>query len=149
MLKKKRYFEQSNLNFSKCIIKTEIGYEILEICYDQCHKECHIEYYSFTINKLKEDKMNRIHLQLRHISMPDLTIRHIPEMPLLTFFCNFGGILGMWLGVAFVDILNRFWNLLRDKILTTISTNYFINYNVFQILSNYRRQGNQIRIYRS
>ena len=49
MLRKKNYFEQSNLNFSKCNIKTEIRHKILELCNDKCHKECHITYYSFTV----------------------------------------------------------------------------------------------------
>ena len=149
VLKKKNYFEQSNLNISKCYIQLEIRLKILEICYNQCHKECHITYYSFTINKLKEYNMNRIQLFFKHNQMPDLTIRHIPEMPFLTFICNFGGILGMWLGVAFVDILYRVWNLLRTKISFMISTNFFINNNVFPISTNIERQVNHIRIIRS
>ena len=149
MLKKINYFEQSNLNFSRCYIKTAIRNEILELCYDKCHKECHIKYYSFTIDKLKEYEMNQINLEFRHNSMPDLTIRHIPEMPFLTFICNFGGILGMWLGASFVDIFNRIWNSLRVKILTMNPTNYIMNINnVFSIPLNSRRDSNQIRIIR-
>ena len=45
MLKKKIYFEQSNLNFIKFYIKAQIRYGILEFCYEQCHKECQITYY--------------------------------------------------------------------------------------------------------
>ena len=150
LLKKKNYFEQSNLNFSRCNIEIKYRNEISELCYDKCHKECHVDYYSITINKISEFDTFQAALTFKHNSMPDLTIRHIPEMPFLTFICNFGGILGMWVGVAFVDILNRVWNLLRVKILSIISTIIFINtnQNIFPIISNSRSRGNQIRIIR-
>ena len=120
ILKKKIYFQQGNLNLSKCNIKIEIMYEEIENCYGQCSKECHITYYSYTVSKFKEIDMHQVHFLFKHNQMPDLTIRHIPEMPLLTFICNFGGILGMWLGVSFVGILNRVWKVLRVKILSKI-----------------------------
>ena len=85
MLKKKMYFEQRNLNLSKCNVKIEIIHEILELCYGQCNKECHITYYSFTISKLKEIDKYQAHFEFKHNQMPDLTIRHIPEMPLLAY----------------------------------------------------------------
>ena len=130
LLRKKSYFEQSNLNFSKCQINRKIINEILELCYGHCNQECHITYYSFTISDYKEIDMYQLDLQIRHNHMPDLTIRHIPEMPFLTFLCNFGGILGMWLGVSFVDILNRVWNLLRVKILSKFSNININNMNI-------------------
>ena len=55
-------------------------------------------------------------------------MEHIPEMDLIGFLCNFGGLLGMWLGMSlfgmFHDILNlitkiafrKFINLLSVKI---------------------------------
>ena len=46
-------------------------------------------------------------LKINHNEMPDITIRYIPEMPLLTFICNFGGILGMWLGISFYSIVEN------------------------------------------
>ena len=130
LLKKKIYFEQSYLNFSKCNIKMKMVHEILEICYNQCNRECHITYYSFTIDKIFEIDMYQADLFFKHNEMPDLTIRHIPEMPLLTLICNFGGILGMWLGVSFSGILKCVWNLLRAKILSKISA---INFNINNI----------------
>ena len=113
MLKKKIYFEQSNLNFSKCNIKIKNIHRIFEYCYGQCNRECHITYYSYTIIKLKEIDMYQINFEFKHNQMPDLSIRHIPEMSILTLICNFGGILGMWLGVSFVDISNRFLEIFK------------------------------------
>ena len=156
MLKKKTYFQQSNLNFSKCNIKMKINYEILDTCYNKCNKECHITYYLFTISKFKEIDMYQVDFLFRHNQMPDLTIQHIPEMPILTSICNFGGILGMWLGVSFVGILNSVWNLLRIKIMSKISKiniiknnnnyNNINNSNVFFVKRNNQRKLNQTRI---
>ena len=164
MLKKKSYFEQSNLNFSKCKMKIKLEHEILELCYVQCKQDCHITYYPFTITKHKEIDINRTLISIEHNHMPDITIRHIPEMPLLTFICNFGGILGMWLGVSFIGILNSVWKLLRAKILSKISiinmfimnnnNNNIINQNIINnnhnnilfIPTNNRRNLNSTRI---
>ena len=128
IIKGKKYFEKSNLNLSKCFIKNEIRHEIIEFCYKQCNLECDINYYSFTIDKIQEIEFYKNYFSFEPSYMPDLTIRHIPEMPLLTFICNFGGILGMWLGVSFVDILNRLWNLIRLKILIWFNMNITNNH---------------------
>ena len=40
--------------------------------------------------------------------MPDFIIRYIPELTFISFVCNFGGLLGMWLGVSFLSIINYF-----------------------------------------
>ena len=136
ILKKKTYFEQSNLNFSKCKINIKIKHEILESCYGKCNQECHITYYSFTINKFRQIYIDQAYFLFKHNAMPDLTIRHIPEMSLLTFICNFGGILGMWLGVSFVSILNCIWNFSRVKILSKISMKNIININKNKIINN-------------
>ena len=111
ILKSTIYFEQKNLTLSRCEMKLKMKYEILEFCNGHCNKECQFTYYSYTIDKLGEKYYeDEIQLTFQHNQMPDLTIRHIPEMPLLTFFCNFCVLLGMWLGVSFVCILDSFWN---------------------------------------
>ena len=122
MLKRIIYFQQRNLNLSKCVVNRKIQFESLKSCEDQCHDECHFKYYSFTISKFSETNTNQTHFNIEHNEMTDLTIRYIPEMPLLTFICNFGGILGMWLGVSFVGMLENTWKIFRVKILSKIST---------------------------
>ena len=117
ILRRKIYFEQRNLNLSKCVVNDKIFYESLKSCHkDQCHKECHFTYYLFTISKHLEIDLYQAHLQIKHNEMPDITIRYIPEMPLLTFICNFGGILGMWLGLSFYTIFHDIWNILHVHI---------------------------------
>ena len=130
MFRKKIYFEQSNLNFSKCNLKMKFIDEQLEFCKGQCKKECTITYYSYTIDKLNEIDLYHAGFVFKPNEMPDQTIRHIPEMPFLIFICNFGGILGMWLGVSFVDILNISWNLLRSKILSFLTKIFIFKNNI-------------------
>ena len=127
MLFRKIYFEQRNLNLSKCIVSNKIYYKSIKLCEDQCHKECHFTYYSFTIDKNVEIPMNQNYFAIKHNELPDITIRYIPEMPLLTYICNFGGILGMWLGLSFYTIFNIIWKILRLHIFSKIFfTNIFI-----------------------
>ena len=141
LLRRKSYFEQKNLNLSKCVVSDRIYYESLKSCENQCHKECQFTYYSFTISKYTEINMNHASFSINHNSLPDITIRYIPEMPLLTFICNFGGILGMWLGRAFYTIFHEIWNILNVHILSKFNfTNniIFIKKLVIQEKQNIR-----------
>ena len=128
ILKRINYFKQRNLNLSNCRTSDKITFESIKSCEHQCHKECHFTYYSFKINKYIETNIGRTVFEFKHNEMPDITIRYIPEMPLLTFICNFGGILGMWLGVSFYSTFEIIWKIIRVNILSKIFfTNNFIN----------------------
>ena len=81
--------------------------------------------------------MHHAYFEILHNSMPDITIRYIPEMPLLTFICNFGGILGMWLGLSFYTIFDIIWKILHVHILSKIFfTNNIININNIKNITN-------------
>ena len=132
ILRKKIYFQQENLNLSKCRVSDEINFELIKTCEDKCQKECHFTYYSFTINKKEEMNMYHASIRFTHNEMPDITIRYIPEMPLLTFICNFGGILGMWLGLSFYTIFHDIWKIINVHILSKIIfTNNNTRINLF------------------
>ena len=51
--------------------------------------------------------------------MPDILIVHIPDICFISFVCNFGGLLGMWLGVSFLSIIDLikslFVKLIKEK----------------------------------
>ena len=133
ILKTNIYFEQRNLNLSKCSVSYKLYLQSLKLCEDQCHKECHFTYYSFTISKYIVIDKFQAYFQFSHNSLPDITIRYIPEMPLLTFICNFGGILGMWLGLSFYTIFHDIWKILHVHIL---SKNIFTNINLKLFIQN-------------
>ena len=46
-------------------------------------------------------------IKIIHSEYPDIFIEHIPEMSLISFLCNFGGLLGMWLGLSLFGIFNE------------------------------------------
>ena len=103
---RKDYFE-SNGNLTLFNSTDKIEYEVLLKCEDKCHKECQFRYYSFNLDKYYDEKMDgmNVEINVKHNAMPDLFIRHIPETPFITFICNLGGLLGMWLGTSFLTIL--------------------------------------------
>ena len=149
LMTRKSYFKQRNLNLSKCLVNKIIHYESLKACEDQCHQDCYITYYSFTLSKFAEIKLLDAHVNFKHSEVPDLTIRHIAEMPLLTFICNFGGILGMWLGVSFYSIVEDIWKILHKKIISKLSIiNITNNYNnkIFITTNDNSRNVSQPRI---
>ena len=36
--------------------------------------------------------------------MPDIIIKYLPQTTFLSLVCNFGGLLGMWLGLSVLNI---------------------------------------------
>ena len=96
---------------------------------DKCHKECYFRYYWVNMLEVRDNddyEWMDVSIIVKHNAMPDLFIRHIPEMPFITFICNFGGLLGMWLGVSFLTILSAALPLIRRWV-RHIPVNYFQN----------------------
>ena len=86
---------------------TDHDNQVLIKCEDKCHKECQFRYYSFNFDKYMDynNKSMNVEILVEHNEMPDLFIVYIPEMPLMTLICDFGGLLGMWLGASFLALL--------------------------------------------
>ena len=75
------------------------------ICYDRCKPDCNTEKYLTDIRATKiVDLEQVIKLVLYHNSIPDIIVRHSLEMSLMSFVCNFGGLLGMWLGFSVLTL---------------------------------------------
>ena len=82
-------------------------------CHTICKQYCQYSYYVYEFervqdeNKLlygKTEKHGTITLQ--HNRLPDLFIQHKPETTFVSFVGNFGGLLGMWLGLSVFSISN-------------------------------------------
>ena len=88
-------------------------FKVITQCTNQCRSNCKFKYYLF------DKKVTRPHghmissIFLRHNGMPDLFIRHIPEITSLSFISNFGGLLGMWLGLSILTIFNITFQLIK------------------------------------
>ena len=121
-------------------------------CMTRCKPSCQTSYfiydidyqYNYEISPLL--KFTRINIQ--HNYMPDIHLRHLPEVTLISFISNFGGLLGMWLGLSVLIIFERFrlvFNHLVQNFYQTNSNNLlFINYTNSNInyTNNYNKQLN-------
>ena len=101
------FLEQTWSNTTKyvyCRIQNKIRLSIYPKCQSSCKLNCQIRYYS--PNFIRENALNLTRIFIsKNFAMPDITIKHIPEISFISFVCNFGGLLGMWLGLSFIQIL--------------------------------------------
>ena len=103
-----------------------------EECQKKCPDECHQEYYFLDLKmteKLSDSipmKNRSSELKIVPSSRPKIIITHLPEMTLMSLVCNFGGLLGIWLGLSALDILTYLWkyyNLIHLKLMTENNIN--------------------------
>ena len=92
-------------------------------CQVRCLSECTNRYYNYEIKKespnlYKESVWKKvIFVRITHNHLPDQTNEHIPEMNFITFASNFGGLLGLWLGLSAMAL---FQFLLRTTLFVTL-----------------------------
>ena len=84
-------------------------FKIKLFCFDSCRKDCVITSYDFLARSSLQDKKypDRIDIFIEHNNMPDILIKSIPEITFISFVCNFGGLLGMWLGLSILVTFNE------------------------------------------
>ena len=122
LFRKDVWYQDKNMTLEHCFINDtgrilSIHRDIYSSCYKECPKDCKFEYYSLSIkNVLSHANSDRTKIYLEHSSMPDITINYIPDITLLSLICNFGGLLGMWLGISFLEIAEDFKILITNLI---------------------------------
>ena len=79
-------------------------------CMKSCAENCDESYYDFTIEKIKGHSWvklnNEFAITLKHNRFPDQIITHKPVMRWIELISNFGGLLGMWLGLSIAFVLD-------------------------------------------
>ena len=78
-------------------------------CFNECRPDCKFKYFlwSRTERNRTADWEKPLLIEIRHSPFPDVTIKYSPQISFLSFVCNFGGLLGIWLGLSIVAIFNR------------------------------------------
>ena len=94
-------------------------------CEKKCRKDCSYTYYFNEFKTLTGTK-NQVKITLQHNSMPDIVIKYLSQTTFLSIICNFGGLLGMWLGLSFVNILNQLARTFKQ----IKNSNHFNNNNI-------------------
>ena len=80
--------------------------DIISSCNKECQKDCKFAYYTLDVKNARSNaNSDRTKIYLEHSSTPDITVNYLPEITWLSLVCNFGGLLGMWLGICFIGII--------------------------------------------
>jgi hypothetical protein len=64
-------------------------------CNDKSKKDCTFRYYNYNIKSMYV-KRNDTRFHIAHNTLPDISVTHLPEMTLISFICNLGGLFGIW-----------------------------------------------------
>ena len=139
-MRKEYYLTRENIKpiFPYCTnLQDDLNFDQAEAeCILECRKDCKFNYYLTSLDEIHSRHLHPPYalLTVTHNSLPDILIQYLPEITLNAFICNFGGLLGLWLGLSILSIFNEFSRIFHKLI---GSSPQFINnyYNQF-ILSS-------------
>ena len=94
-----------------------IHQEHQDICDTQCKTDCKFKFYRIDyfgevehrngiVDLLLKDGEYVTKITLQHSNSPDIVVKHYPEVTFISLACDFGGLLGMWLGLSIMVVLN-------------------------------------------
>ena len=99
---------------------------------------------------MNEKNPDKLELYIEHNNMPDLLITAIPEITFISFVCNFGGLIGMWLGISILVIFKDVCNVIHLLISKgkVFNFNTLINLRIIQIRRGVNKVGiNKINVH--
>ena len=142
-------FDRISINYGEnCDIPLDSNIKCNEKCKPDCSSKQHITEIKPYPN-LYKSIYHVYDIELEHSLIPDVIVRHSLEMTLMSFVCNFGGLLGMWLGFSILSIskhilksIQRFLVFDRKKI-NIIKNNINNNLNVINVIVNSNTSSNQ------
>ena len=117
-----------NKKITNCTDYPKIKQDALVNCSKQCNFNCNYKYYPANIQRINYiEDFSSSDVIMEHNTMPDILIKYIPESSLISFACNFGGLLGMWLGLSFLSIIENFIDSIFKLKFDRITINSFSN----------------------
>ena len=103
-----------------------------KFCYLKCKEDCYQAHYFVDVEEYRTyfDPISRTNryttFDLYPNSRPNIIIEHFAETTFISLFCNFGGLIGMYLGISIQSVSYDIWQLIK---------NIFIKY-IFIKMSN-------------
>ena len=129
--------ENRNKSFTNCSAYTQTNQDMIIRCWNHCKPNCQYKHYPADIQKISDSNNSIVGAYIYHNEMPDVLVKYIPETSLISFVCNFGGLLGMWLGLSimttFNEILIPFFKLTWIKVKANHQTNVIHTSNVIHL----------------
>ena len=107
-------------------------------CSEKCKPDCNTKHFFIEISKIGEHNdlsqtLDKTIIKIKHSSIPDIIVRHSLEMTLMSFVCNFGGLLGMWLGLSLLSISKNIFQNFHNLCNIDRRRIYLSNKNVFKV----------------
>jgi len=104
------------------------------VCWKTCKINCQFIHYSIDIKKQWTEKgehyfQRSVTISLKHSRLPDVLVRHLPEITFISFISNFGGLLGLWLGFSVFSILTDL-SIHIKNIISNRNNLQIINFNI-------------------
>ena len=137
LLRKEIFLHDNTLKFTDDCNDQD---NVLNDCMVKCKNDCKFKYYFYqkSPNGIQQD--NKSQLIIQHSPLPDLKIEHLPEVTFVMFIGNFGGLLGMWLGLSILAMFDSINSLVcifvqqrKMTNITVINNNITNNNNNFPI----------------
>ena len=130
----------SNLTYEGYNYQLKFNFTIIrDLCLKACKEDCYQEYYLQDIKTKYQQFGNVLHstvyINVEANSMPNVIIEHFAEMTFLSLLCNFGGLIGMWLGTSLLSLSCDIWKFTKQyfmkfifkiKLNTTHNNSFFI-----------------------
>ena len=94
-------------------------YDLQNVCEKECPRNCLESFYTYELAQRKGDWYKEQHpnwfsFNIEHSRYPDQIIVHKPIMSWITLVSEFGGQLGMWLGLSVIFVCNQVLNKIFD-----------------------------------
>lgn len=129
-------FEQVHFKtIGSCLANTSSETVLGNYCLDNCPRDCDFRFYS--INSKESTHLSnhpdRVEVLIEHINLPDILIKSLPEITFISFVSNFGGLLGMWLGISILVICQNVCNVICRAFSKRPVINVFNMYNMNMI----------------